>query len=200
MKRLAFTPLIAVLLLLAAPAVYGATVHLNSILLPTNEVPPTASSGVGAASMDLDLVAQTLQLNIAFTGLTSGTTASHIHCCLPSPLATGVNVGVATTTPTFAGFPLGVTSGTYNATLDLTQASSYNPAFITLEGSLAAAEAALINGLLNGLTYLNIHTSQFPGGEIRGFVVTAVPEPQTSAMLMAGLALFGFIAVRRNRR
>jgi hypothetical protein len=41
---------------------------------------------------------------------------------------------VATTLPTFAGFPLGVTSGTYINTLDLTLASSYNPAFVTANG------------------------------------------------------------------
>jgi len=65
-------------------------------------------------------------------------------------------------------------------------------------GSVANAEATLINGLLSGLTYLNVHTNAFPGGEIRGFVVQ-VPEPETYALLLAGLAIIG-IAMRKRRR
>ncbi len=129
--------------------------------------------------------------------LSSGTTASHIHCCLPTPFATGVNVGVATTTPTFLNFPLGVLSGTYDMTFDLSLASSYNPAFVTLQGSLANAENALISGILGGLTYFNVHTVTNPGGEIRGFL--AVPEPQTYAMLLAGFAVVGFAARRKGK-
>ena len=187
----------------------AATIPFSAILSPANEVPPTASTGSGTAILDLDVVAHTLRVQITFSGLVPtapagspvGTTASHIHCCLTSPFATGVNAGVATTTPTFAGFPLGVLAGAYDNTLDLLSASSYNPAFVTsplVGGSVANAEATLINGLLSGLTYLNVHTNAFPGGEIRGFVVQ-VPEPETYALLLAGLAMIG-IAMRKRRR
>ena len=129
----------------------------------------------------------------------TGTTASHIHCCLASPFLPGVNVGVATTVPTFPGFPLGVTSGTYDMTFDLTLASSYNPAFVTLQGgTVAGAELALETALLAGETYINIHTSTFPGGEIRGFL-GAVPEPATWAMMLLGFAGLGF-AFHKSRR
>jgi hypothetical protein len=74
-------------------------------------------------------------IDVSFSGLLGTTTASHIHCCTPTPLSG--TAGVATTTPTFAGFPLGVTSGTYMNTLDLTLASSYNPAFVTANGIAA---------------------------------------------------------------
>jgi len=185
----------------------AATIPFSAILSPANEVPPTASTGSGTAILDLDVVAHTLRVQIAFSGLVPtappgspvGTTAAHIHCCLPSAFATGVNAGVATTTPTFAGFPLGVLAGTYDNTLDLLSASSYNPAFVTLAGgTVATAETTLINGLLGGLTYLNVHTTAFGGGEIRGFVVQ-VPEPETYALLLAGLAVIG-IAMRKRRR
>jgi len=205
MKRLAVaSALIAAVLSVASAA--AATIPLSAILSPANEVPPTASTGSGTAILDLDVAAHTLRVQIAFSGLVPtappgapvGTTAAHIHCCLPSPFATGVNAGVATTTPTFLGFPLGVLAGTYDNTLNLTLASSYNPAFVTLVGGLANAETSLVNGLLGGLTYLNVHTSAFPGGEIRGFVVQ-IPEPEAYVLLLAGLAIIG-ISMRKRRR
>ena len=85
--------------------------------------------------------------------------------------------GVATTTPDFAGFPIGVTSGTYINTLDLTLSSSYNPSYITANGgTTASAEAALVSAIAAGEAYVNIHTTTFAGGEIRGFL-QPVPEP-----------------------
>ena len=73
--------------------------------------------------------------------------------------------------PAFPNFPLGVQSGFDDFVLNLNSASAYNPAFVTLQGSLATAEVSFINGLVAGETYLNIHTAApngFPGGEIRG--------------------------------
>jgi hypothetical protein len=184
---------------LPVPAGWAATTVLSANLGQANEVPPTGSPGTGAAIVTLDTTAQTLQVQETFSGLGSGTTASHIHCCLASPFLPGVNVGVATTVPTFPGFPLGVTSGTYNMTFDLTMASTYNPAFVTAEGgTVAGAEAALETALLAGETYINIHTTNFGGGEIRGFLA-AVPEPATWAMMLLGFVGLGF-AFRHSRR
>ena len=92
--------------------------------------------------------------------------------------------------------PLGVTSGSFTQTLDLTLASTYNPAFITANGgTTSSAEAVLLAGLAANETYFNIHTSNFPSGEIRGFLVAA-PEPAT--LLMAGLAFLGLAVRYRN--
>ena len=162
-------------------------------LTGSQEVPPTGSPGIGSALVILDTATNMLTVNVSFAGLISPTIASHIHCCtLP-----GANAMVATAVPTFPGFPLGVTTGTYLQTFDLTLASTYNPAFITAHGgTVAGAQAALIAGLLSGQTYLNIHTSQFPGGEIRG-QLQAVPEPAT--LLLMGTGLMGVVGVIRKR-
>ena len=108
-----------------------------------------------------------MTVEVTFSGLSTGTTASHIHCCVAAP----ANAGVATTVPTFIGFPLGVTSGTYSHTYNMLDLGSYNPAFVAANGGTAAsAEAALFAGIMAGDAYLNIHTTTFPGGEIEGFL------------------------------
>jgi len=157
-------------LMLPTTAAHAKPATFTANLTQANEVPPTGSAATGSATIVLDPTANTLSVQATFSGLTSNTVMAHIHCCLASSFLTGVNVGVATPVPAFPGFPLGVKSGTYSGVLDLTLASSYNPAFVTAQGSVAKAEAALISGIQNGETYFNIHTTNFPGGEIRGFL------------------------------
>ena len=163
-----------------------------------NESPPVASPGTGFAIVDFDATAHTLRVNETFSGLLGNTTASHIHCCLATP-GTG-NAGVATQVPTFVGFPLGVTGGTYENTFNTLLPSTWNPAFITANGGTAAgAETALASGLAGGTTYINIHTNLFPNGEIRGFLTQATsgqaPEPGSIALVAIAL---GALALSRR--
>ena len=131
-------------------------------------------------------------MDVIFSGLEAGMTASHIHCCV-SPNG---NAGVATV-PTFAGLPLGVTSGFYISTLDPTSALSFNPAFITANGGIVAgAEAALATGLEDGMAYLNIHTTASPAGEMRAFLV---PVPESASAMLAITALAGFCCLQHRR-
>jgi hypothetical protein len=184
-------------LVLQAPAAHAATLTFGGVLSGANEVPPNNSPGAGTVAVVLDPTAETIQIIASFFGLTTPDVAAHIHCCGP----VGTNVGVATTIPAFAGFPLGVTQGTYLSPLfSLEDQSFYNPAFITLEGGLEQAEAALIAGILNQQTYFNIHTTMFTGGEIRTQnLLLGVPEPSTWVMMLLGFAGLGF-AFRQSRR
>src|SRR5262249_51959780 len=88
-----------------APATHATPIAFEAPLGGANEMPAPPPQGAGQAAVVLDAAAQTIQINVTFSGLTSNDVAAHIHCCLPSPLA-AMNVGVATTVPAFVGFPL----------------------------------------------------------------------------------------------
>lgn len=185
---------LASLTLVAAPA-SAVTIVYQAILTGAAEAPPNASAGVGVALVTIDDVLKTMRVQTTFAGLTGNVSASHIHCCTATPSAG--TAGVATTTPTFPGFPLGGTFGSYDVTFDMTLASSFNPAYVTANGgSTATAFTALTTGMAGGRSYFNIHSTFAPGGEIRGFL-SAVPETSTYAMMLAGLAGMGLLMRRR---
>ena len=196
MRRLTGLMALAALLVLAPPPSYALPLEFTALLSGPAESPPNASPGTGFADVTIDPVTHTMHVDVTFSGLTGTTTASYIHCCTAVP-GTGT-AGVAV--PTFPGFPLGVTSGTYDHTFDMTLASSYDPTFMTASGGTpAGAEASLDAGIIADKAYLNIHTSLFPGGEIRGFLTpAAVPEPATFGLLALGITALG-VGLRRRR-
>jgi len=169
--------LLLLLFFFGASYVSSGQVYYTALSGP-NEFPTNTSPGVGKAVVTID--GNFMRVQVTFSGLVpqtsaglpSGTTASHIHAPTAIPLSLTSTAGVATQTPTFAGFPLGVRAGTYDHTFDMTQNSSYNPAYITANGGTAAsAFTALKIAIAAGKSYLNIHSNAFPSGEIRGFLL-----------------------------
>lgn len=166
-----------------------------------SESPPVMSPGTGTALVTFNTdnpTAPTMRVQTSFGGLVGPVTVAHIHCCTANPFEG--NVGVATPTPTFPGFPAGVTSGSYDQLFDLSQASSWNPAYITNNGGTAlSAFDAFFAGIEDGKAYLNIHSTFSPSGEIRGFL-EPVPEPGTYALMAVGLAMIGWLGRGRLRQ
>ena len=88
-----------------------------------------------------------------------------------------------------------MTSGSYDHTFDLTLASSYNPDFIAANGgTISTASNALFAALEEGRAYFNIHTSAFPGGEIRGFLLLP-PTRITAIALVSGVPTISFTSI-----
>lgn len=107
-------------------------------LSAAQEVPPAASMATGAAEVMFNENTNKVSWKITFNGLTGSATAGHIH----GPAAVGQNAGVV--------IPF---SGNMNA----------QP--VMGEATVTRAQYA---DMAAGLYYVNIHTAQFPGGEIRG--------------------------------
>ncbi|MEO8992513.1 MAG: CHRD domain-containing protein [Nitrosospira sp.] len=180
---------------IAVPAAADQTFYQAS-LDGFSEAPFNASPGTGMIMVGIDSDLRTMHIHESFSGLMADTTVSHIHCCTTAPHSG--NAGVATAIPTLPDFPSGVRAGVYDHTFDMKDASNYNPAFIAANGNnVDGAFSALLTGLNTGGAYSNIHSTTFPMGEIRGFLAP-VPEPETYAMLLAGLAIIGTVARRRR--
>ncbi len=133
----------------------------------------------GSGFVNLSLSGTTLTLNGSFSGITTPSTAAHIH----GPAPVGVNAGVIYN---LGGpvIPIGVTSGSIAGSVNLATIGTY-----TL--------AQQLSDLNNSLWYINIHNSTFPGGEIRGQIIP-VPEPSTWALMGFG-ALGALWALRRRK-
>jgi plastocyanin len=106
------------------------------------ETPSTVTSASGNAVLVLDTTQNTLKYTIVYTNLTSAETNAHFHSFTPP----------ATTGSPIAGQPL---------------AAGASPKIgVWNYGSLANAQT-IENDLLAGRIYINIHTANYPSGEIR---------------------------------
>lgn len=141
----------------------------QAVLLGANENPVNSSPGTGLGTLVLSADQSTITVNESWSGLTAPATLSHIH----GPAAPGVNAGVL--------FPF---SGVPSATSGSIPQQSF------------AISATQVGYLMNGLLYFNVHTGNFPGGEIRGQILP-VPEPGALALLGLGLAAAGWKLRRR---
>jgi hypothetical protein len=186
-------------LLLAAALAIPAGAHAQTWSATLGEEFGNGSTGTGTATFVLSST-DIFTISVNFANMLGATTASHIHCCTAVPFAG--TAGVATTTPSFVGFPLGVTAGSFDQTYNTLLASTWNPAFITANGgSPLSAETVFLAGLIAGQTYFNIHTTAFGAGEIRSFltVTQLIPEPGTLALLALGLVAAAIPGRRRSR-
>ena len=173
-KRMIQLCLSVVVLFMAIPA-QAASSSYYVVLDGASQYPPNASPGSGFARVTFDGV-NSMQLELNFDSLSGLTTAAHIHAPTDIP-GTGVS-GLAM--PALTGFPLNVTFGTYSNAFDMALSSSSDSVFLAANGSPETASIDLQNAAADGKAYLNIHTSAFPGGEIRGFL-TPITDPYVTS-------------------
>jgi hypothetical protein len=124
----------------------------NFTMNGASNVPPVTTNGIGSGTLVLSANQTSATLTMSYANLTSPANLAHIH-------------GPATTTQA-AGiiFPLNINASTSGSNL------------VTNINGLTAQQVA---DLKNGLWYVNVHTNNFPGGEIRGQIL-ATPSPSAS--------------------
>ena len=142
---------------LVAPAM-AQTTYIG-VLSGGTEVPPNATPATGNATVVLNAPGTQLSVSVQFQNLTAAWTAAHIH----GPAPAGSNAGVKWGLLSGWVFGAGNTSGT------LTN---------FLVSGITPTDVANLN---SGQFYVNIHTSTFPGGELRAQLGSApVPSMKTT--------------------
>lgn len=136
-------------------------------------------AGSGSAAVTFDDVTNLLSWNIVFSGLIAPTVDAHFHG--PS------NPGDP------AGF--GIASPVQVSIREVSGLSS--PLLGSFDLDNLANESFHESNLLAGLWYINIHTTAFPSGEIRGQVLR-VPEPHPLALLGLGIVALGLTRWRKK--
>lgn len=144
--------------------------QLRATLRGFNEVPAKSTTGQGTFRATLDQTARTITFTLTFTGLSGPAQASHIHFAQKD-----VNGGIQVF---FCGTghpacPAG-TSGTITGTITPADVIATVPD----QGIEAGEFDKLVQAILAGKTYVNIHTVQFPGGEIRGQITADEDEDE----------------------
>ncbi|HEX2861256.1 MAG TPA: CHRD domain-containing protein [Lacunisphaera sp.] len=192
-----FLPATLLPFLLVFNSAFADITHYAAGLSGGAEDPPNASTGTGQADVYFDDVAMTLRIVVSFSNLLGTVTAAHIHAA--TAVANAGTAAVATQTPSFVGFPSGVTSGFYDQTFDLMLDSTYRAGYLTANGGTASsAAAALVAALDAEKAYLNVHTTAVASGEIRGFLHD-VPERGSTALLLV-LAMASITGIARGRK
>lgn len=128
----------------------GLATRFSATLDGDSEVPPTQSTATGTASFEID--GDEIDFTLNTTGLTN-VTAAHIH----GPAGAGANASIIV--PLFNATTEGDWDGSKTSSFDAGDIAS---------GQATASLSALIALMRAGNAYVNVHTTEDPGGAIRG--------------------------------
>lgn len=168
------TAAVAVAVAAASASSAQAQTSFISFLNGAQEAPtPRVTPAFGNGTVLLNAARTQITINLTFQGLLAPITVAHIHNG-----AVGISGPVIIDIREFMTISPDLRSGSImNAVLNVTSAQA--------------------DILLAGNGYFNIHSTQFPAGEIRG-QINIVPEPSTYLLMATGLG--GLVLMARRRR
>lgn len=128
------------------PSLDGSPIKFRAVLSADEQSAPTESPGSGVVNFVLDRPTQELSWTLSFENLTSDVTGAHIH----GPQTPGGNAGVL---------------------IDLAPDGLRSP----VQSSYVLNDG-LLEYLLTGRMYVNVHSTKYPVGELRGQIMRQRPE------------------------
>ena len=145
---------------LIVPAAHSQTERFSARLGGAEEVPPINTAGTG--NFEMTIQQGTITFELTFADLSSPLGVAHLHFA-PSKVAGGVMIFLCGG----GGQPAcpATTEGTITGTI--TAANVVGP---TGQGIAPADLDSALEAVRDGLSYANMHTANFGGGEIRGQV------------------------------
>ena len=196
---------------LTAPLVANAVVYqFNASLNGANEIGTLSNAtATGVATLFYDnlntasLLDDTYSFSMSVFGLSGGTPGSgkaanafHIHGAATAaengPVRVALDNPALFTSLNSGSILLVGGSGLAVPTIAATAAGPFNVGYPAM---------SFLDMLQGSLAYVNVHTAMHPAGAVRGQLlqVAVVPEPETYALMLAGLGLVGALARRRKR-
>ncbi len=170
------TAAVAVLVAGASASAAQAQTSFVSFLNGAQEAPtPRVTPAFGNGTVLMNAARTQITINLTFQGLLAPLTIAHIHngaVGISGPVIIDIRNLITTTADGSGGSIM-------NAVLNIDMAQA--------------------NVLLSGNGYFNLHTTQFPAGEIRG-QINVVPEPSTYLLMATGLGGLVLVARRRHAR
>ena len=123
------------------------------------QVPAVITTGHGTFNGTISPDGTSISYTLTYSGLTSEVHFAHIHIG-----QSRVNGGVVAFLCGGTGHPACPTSGTVTGTLTSANVTAQMPS----QGVAAGDFQGLVTAIRAGVTYVNVHTTNFPAGEIRG--------------------------------
>ena len=140
------------------------TITYRATLTPGAEVNANGSSAnvqstaTGTWEGVLNRSSNTMTYTLSYQGLGTTSRFGHIHA--PAATTTTAGVVVDFTNATFGTMVVGATSGTASGTINFANN-------VTIQGNSVPGDS-LRKLMDSGLTYVNVHSQTYGGGEIRG--------------------------------
>jgi CHRD domain-containing protein len=159
MTRLLCGAAVAAALLISATPSSAQVVTLTATLNGGEETPALLTGAVGIATVSVDAVAEELAVTLSVFNLPTGTTAGHIHIG-PKGIAGPVVINFPIPAGRTGDLPLSFRLGA--------------AAFVARPEIGINTMADAIQSIVAGNGYVNVHTSQYPAGEIRGQLTPVV--------------------------
>lgn len=182
MLRRALLPALGISLTMLALAVTAGdnrhrTFRAFAELVPANEVPSVSSGARGRFKATINRENQTISYEVSYEGLEDTPTQAHIHFGQRHTLG-GISVYLCGNPPAVpaATFPQPPACPVSPATVTgvLTAANVVGPNGQGIAPSLNGVNEfdELVDAILSGDTYANVHSAKFLGGEVRGQIRT----------------------------